>query len=236
MYNVTIVSENSKLIENIAELIDKKFNSFGINISIKVSNNLLTINKQCNILFVDDEFFNLNKLSHFQKYLSNFSNVLLIIITNDFKSLYDYHDLHPFDFIKKDSLSNISNVIEQIIIKLNNNPYFITIINRQGITKINCNDIIFCNSQGHTCFIKCIDKTYKSTKYKLSTIETNINNSNFYIVNRSYLVNWSYVNKIENKNIILNDNTVIKISKNKYRNVLNAYLQYLKRISLYKTR
>ena len=94
---------------------------------------------------------------------------------------------------------------------------------------IACNEIIFCKSQGHTCFIYTDSDTYQTTKYKLSMLEQFINSCDFYMINRSCLINWNYVYKIDDKNIVLENKTILKISKNRYKNVLLAYQKYIKR-------
>ena len=49
------------------------------------------------------------------------------------------------------------------------------------------------------------------------------------MINRSCLINWNYVYKIDDKNIVLKNKTILKISKNRYKNVLLAYQKYIKR-------
>lgn len=135
-----------------------------------------------------------------------------------------------FDFVKKDSLYlGLTNSIKHIVSKINEQQHFITINNKSGIINIACNEIIFCKSQGHTCFIYTDSDSYQTTKYKLSMLEQFINSCDFYMINRSCLINWNYVYKIDDKNIVLKNKTILKISKNRYKNVLLAYQKYIKR-------
>ena len=78
-------------------------------------------------------------------------------------------------------------------------------------------------------FIYTDSDTYQTTKYKLSMLEQFINSCDFYMINRSCLINWNYVYKIDDKNIVLKNKTILKISKNRYKNVLLAYQKYIKR-------
>lgn len=226
MYKVAITSHN----DEIYRIINDTFKNYGIEIDITCFNDFMNIKKIFDFLFINVDISNLNNIQFIKKYLSIHNNTLVVIIDDNYDSLFNYGNLHFFDFVKKDSLYlGLTNSIKHIVSKINEQQHFITINNKSGIINIACNEIIFCKSQGHTCFIYTDSDTYQTTKYKLSMLEQFINSCDFYMINRSCLINWNYVYKIDDKNIVLKNKTILKISKNRYKNVLLAYQKYIKR-------
>ena len=226
MYKVAIINHN----DEIYRIINDTFKNYGIEIDITCFNDFMNIKKIFDFLFINVDISNLNNIQFIKKYLSIHNNTLVVIIDDNYDSLFNYGNLHFFDFVKKDSLYlGLTNSIKHIVSKINDQQHFITINNKSGIINIACNEIIFCKSQGHTCFIYTDSDTYQTTKYKLSMLEQFINSCDFYMINRSCLINWNYVYKIDDKNIVLKNKTIIKISKNRYKNVLLAYQKYIKR-------
>ena len=216
MYKVAIINHN----DEIYRIINDTFKNYGIEIDITCFNDFMNIKKIFDFLFINVDISNLNNIQFIKKYLSIHNNTLVVIIDDNYDSLFNYGNLHFFDFVKKDSL---------YLGLINEQQHFITINNKSGIINIACNEIIFCKSQGHTCFIYTDSDTYQTTKYKLSMLEQFINSCDFYMINRSCLINWNYVYKIDDKNIVLKNKTILKISKNRYKNVLLAYQKYIKR-------
>ena len=226
MYKVAIINHN----DEIYRIINDTFKNYGIEIDITCFNDFMNIKKIFDFLFINVDISNLNNIQFIKKYLSIHNNTLVVIIDDNYDSLFNYGNLHFFDFIKKDSLYlGLTNSIKHIVRKINEQQHFITINNKSRIINIACNEIIFCKSQGHTCFIYTDSDTYQTTKYKLSMLEQFINSCDFYMINRSCLINWNYVYKIDDKNIVLKNKTILKISKNRYKNVLLAYQKYIKR-------
>lgn len=226
MYKVAIINHN----DEIYRIINDTFKNYGIEIDITCFNDFMNIKKIFDFLFINADISNLNNIQFIKKYLSIHNNTLVVIIDDNYDSLFNYGNLHFFDFVKKDSLYlGLTNSIKHIVSKINEQQHFITINNKSGIINIACNEIIFCKSQGHTCFIYTDSDTYQTTKYKLSMLEQFINSCDFYMINRSCLINWNYVYKIDDKNIVLKNKTILKISKNRYKNVLLAYQKYIKR-------
>jgi DNA-binding LytR/AlgR family response regulator len=226
LYKVAIINHN----DEIYRIINDTFKSYGIEIDITCFNDFMNIKKIFDFLFINVDISNLNNIQFIKKYLSIHNNTLVVIIDDNYDSLFNYGNLHFFDFVKKDSLYlGLTNSIKHIVSKINEQQHFITINNKSGIINIACNEIIFCKSQGHTCFIYTDSDTYQTTKYKLSMLEQFINSCDFYMINRSCLINWNYVYKIDDKNIVLKNKTILKISKNRYKNVLLAYQKYIKR-------
>ena len=226
MYKVAIINHN----DEIYRIINDTFKNYGIEIDITCFNDFMNIKKIFDFLFINVDISNLNNIQFIKKYLSIHNNTLVVIIDDNYDSLFNYGNLHFFDFVKKDSLYlGLTNSIKHIVSKINEQQHFITINNKSGIINIACNEIIFCKSQGHTCFIYTDSDTYQTTKYKLSMLEQFINSCDFYMINRSCLINWNYVYNIDDKNIVLKNKTILKISKNRYKNVLLAYQKYIKR-------
>lgn len=212
------------------KLINNKFRSLGIEIDIIQYNHIFEIRDKFDFLFIDFDYTSLNSVEFIHKYVSIYNDVLIVIISNNYEYLSNNFDLYPFDFIDKNNFYlGMNNCLRRLVQKINCEKKFITINNKGCIFNINSENIIFCCSQGHACFIHTIDDVLKTTKYKLSILEKNLDSINFYLINRSYLINWKHVLKIEDKNIILTNNNIVKISNSRYKDALLSYQKYLKR-------
>ena len=119
------------------------------------------------------------------------------------------------------------NVLKNELSQLKQPNNFILIQDKSNLTYIESNQIIFCQSYGHKCFIHTSTDTITTNKYKLSDLKQIIDSPNFSLINQSYLINWKYVIKIENKHAVLINNTRILISKRRLKESLLAYRNYL---------
>ena len=62
---------------------------------------------------------------------------------------------------------------------------------------------------------------------KLDMYEEKLKNS-FVRVHQSYLVNMTYIKRIDKKNLQLQDDTILPVSKSKYLSARNKYFAFLR--------
>ncbi len=92
-------------------------------------------------------------------------------------------------------------------------------------TKIDCEEILYIESYGHYCTIHA-DKIVE-TKASLSELCGKLPDG-FMQTHRSYVVNLSHVDSILKEGCLLDDETVIPISRNSVKKVNSAFMEYIK--------
>lgn len=92
-------------------------------------------------------------------------------------------------------------------------------------TKIDCEDILYIESYGHYCSIHA-EKVIE-TKSSLSELLSKLPEC-FVQTHRSYVVNLAHVESVLKKNCLLDDETLVPISRNSVKKVNSAFMEYMK--------
>lgn len=90
---------------------------------------------------------------------------------------------------------------------------------------IPCNDILYLESDGHKVHIRT-DKTTYTMYGRLSNLLNQLP-STFMQCHKSYLVNMDKIKRIDKREIFLDNEKVLPISKSHNRNVKKAYYEYM---------
>lgn len=232
MYKIAIIDDETDTLNSIYNLVKTNFNTFGLTPVITCYSNpkQLDIVTYYDILYLAIDMQSLNGIDLAQSYIEKHPNTLIVFITNKYDQVFNAFSVHPFDFIKKENLErSLYLSIKHIINKLNKINHTVTLHNKNSIINIKCNDIIYCESYGHKCYIHTLKDIIETNNYKLSSIEKIINSPDFYMINQSYLIHWRYVARIENKNVIFEDNTNLQISKRRLKDSLASFQKYILR-------
>lgn len=102
----------------------------------------------------------------------------------------------------------------------------LSIKNNGQIENIKADCILYLESRGHKVTITKNDGI-SFTYEKLDDIQKRLG-SNFLRIHKSYLVNMAYISQFEGKNVVLNKEKKLPISKSSSREAKTAYLKYLR--------
>lgn len=105
-------------------------------------------------------------------------------------------------------------------------------------TKVDCEDIIYIESQGHYCYFYMKNnktplggtaeaKAVLGTKTPIGELLSQLPDT-FVQTHRSYVVNLSYVESIVKDGCLLSDEILIPISRNSVKKVNSAFMEYIK--------
>ncbi len=86
--------------------------------------------------------------------------------------------------------------------------------------------ILYLESRGHQIFIYTTDGEF-AVYEKLDTYEDKLKNS-FVRTHQSYLVNMEYIKRIDKKDLQLQDDTILPVSKSKYVSARNKYFAFIR--------
>lgn len=106
-------------------------------------------------------------------------------------------------------------------------PKMVTVSFQNMISKVDEKDILYVESDRHLIKIVTEDKTLVSYE-KLSDFKQKLSPS-FVLSHKSFLVNMDKIKNLNSAEIILENDAAIPVSRSKFRECKDLYLEYLKR-------
>ena len=223
MYNITIIDDNQQDLNYIFSLINNYCQINKHEVKIQCCNDPLQIKDLINqdLIFLDIDMTSINGIQ-FATTLSN--NTIVIFITNMEHLVFDSFKVHPFDFIRKSQMNKeLSYTLKAVFNLIDEKNKYLILKIKQGKVKIKINDILFCETTDHITTIYTINELFQVRK-SLKEIMMMIQSNKFFHINKSYYVNLEYVKVYDRKKIIMYNDKIISIGKNKYHLFLQRYL------------
>ena len=123
---------------------------------------------------------------------------------------------------------SVEESLNAILEKMNYNNRIQNFHFKEGQKKLNPDKIIYIESRLHDVFFHVLenDVAVYSLAATLNQIEEKINDRRFLRIHQSYLVNMEFIKCMKTQTVTLLDDTVIQISKLRYRHVREKYADY----------
>jgi DNA-binding LytR/AlgR family response regulator len=156
------------------------------------------------------------------------SRVLIVFITSVADFVFDGYKLNAFRYLLK---NKVDDDIEELLISACDNiatkQCYITIKNKNGYKKILCDEIIYITSSLRKLYI--YTTRYQESFYgKICDYEKKLSKYEFIRTHQSFLINPRYIKTLSFNTIVLNDNTVIPISKKRLKYVKEKVVKLFK--------
>ena len=94
MYKVAVINHN----DEIYCIINDTFKNYGIETDITCFNDFMNIKMIFDFLFINVDISNLNNIQFIKKYLSIHNNTLVVIIDDNYDSLFNYGNTEKYVF------------------------------------------------------------------------------------------------------------------------------------------
>ena len=131
--------------------------------------------------------------------------------------------------IKQDDIYSCLNKVLERIDSTDESSKFMIIKTPKKSMKLNYDEIYYFEMFSPNIVIHTIKEEIALRK-KISEIEKELKSSSFIRCHRSYIVNLKYVKSISKKTIILENEVSIPLSRNKYKEVNDYFINYLCKI------
>lgn len=191
-------------------------------------NHLLKYIDNFHIYLLDIQLNNLSGIDIAKKIQSYNKNAIIIFITALKDYIFDAFDLRAFNYILKPINKNrYKHILYSAIKSLQKDDKFILAKYNGYSSKILLNDIIYIESLKRKIKVHTLSNIFEYY-YKLSDIEKELSNDNFFRCHKSYIVNLKFVQSYNNTSIILENGEEIFLSKYKYLDFSKAFMYYLK--------
>lgn len=183
------------------------------------------------LLFLDIEIPGMDGITLAKTLKEYNKDVCFIYVSNREDLVFDSLQTRPFGFVRKSNfVKDVYKVIDAYFQEINNDPDNILILNyNTSQITINLNDLIYIESQGKMQLFYCknLSKPY-SIQTTFQTIQKQLTPKWFVNCYKGLLVNCRYIKSIKEDSIVLTTNKIIPISRRKYDEVKDVYLNFVK--------
>lgn len=168
----------------------------------------------------------------------------IIFITTENALVYDSFSFQPFDFIPKTMPSeklgsenkitfleqHISSTIERLIPKFTLNEQICLELAHGEKTFVLPSNIRLIRSVGNYVEYDIIGRETVKQRKKLDDVETELSKQLFLRVHKSYIINMKFIKNVSfsKSTVILDDDSMITISKSQRKQAEAAYVKYLR--------
>lgn len=174
-------------------------------------------------LFLDISMLKINGLEC-ARIIREFDNkIAIVFITSSKEFVFEGYEVSAVRYLLKPiNYEKIAEVIKLIENKIMAVKEYIYVNN----TRVNIEDILYIESIGHYCQIitnsQCLE-----TKINLKDLKSELKN-HLIQIHRSYLVNLKYVSTIKRGECILENKSIIPISRAYFKTVNQSFIEYIK--------
>lgn len=233
MIRIAICDDNTSLANsienNILSIADEKLSCDVYQSGTELIKHLQAGEAAYNIYFMDIEMPQQNGIETAFTIRKNDKDALIIFITDYKEYVYDVFEVLPFRFLSKPvSIEDLRRVLTDALghIRLSGQIFFFHI--GRGIYQLHYREILFFEGAGRKVTIKIAEQSFEIYD-KISNIVKRLDNSLFQQTHASYIVNMAFIRSVKNADIVLQDGTVLPISKKYSHKVRQAYLLFLER-------
>lgn len=160
--------------------------------------------------------------------------VEIVFVTGYSEYAKECFECSPATFVTKPiNLTKTSKALKTVYKRLAKKRCFFAIAKDNLRIRINCDDVIYCESQNHSVNINTCRGVYRIRK-SLSDFLNEVDSGDFCRVHRSFAVNLMYLDKIEKETITLSyGEKNIPISRTYKKNLMVEFDRYNKRKLIY---
>jgi DNA-binding LytR/AlgR family response regulator len=231
LYNIAVCDDDVMYLESIIAKIKKLFED---------CNQIVQIDKFCDtsdllqaiengssykLIFLDVQFPQSNGIDVARKIKDKLLDVDFVFLSSIGDYAIDSFDVAPIYYIiKPEDDLKLMEAIKRFLCKHNLNK--ITIKTSNKVLSLEIDSIVYFEIMGHSILIHTTDNAEHELTGTFKALESIIPANEFARVHKSYIVNYKYITKIERYKITLHTGLTIPISKQKYSDLQNEFIEY----------
>ena len=180
------------------------------------------------LIFFDIEMPGLSGMDVAKKVREYDRHTTIVFVTNLAQYAIEGYSVNAFDFLLKPiNYSSFELKLDRVFHELHHHmdENFITIGNKQRITKLNVSDILYVEVKNHDLIYHSLKEEYRIRSTMLKAVEE-LSRYHFELCNACYLVNLKYVSRIENNMVEIGESKLM-ISQSKRKTFLSSFAKYL---------
>ena len=157
----------------------------------------------------------------------------IIFVTNRTDRVFETFEVRPFRFLRKE---NLNETIERAVldyigyVRENGTEILFELSNRTSLCSVRLKDILYIESRRNVQYLRV---GYQQEPVRLNAtmdeLEAKLSGYDVVRIHRGYLVNLQHVRKIGKDEVVLKDGTSLLVSRRRFPEIQEKYLQYLYR-------
>lgn len=235
MIRIAIVDDEKIILRSIHKKIENLFCEAGAKFEIYDYTDAVVALKEIekssfDILFLDIDMPQISGMEIAKKLRVHEENIDIVFITNKEELVYDAIKFTPFRFIRKYRFENeIEEAVNEFINKFGKNNYMYMFSTPQGKKGVLVTQIKYIEVMSHKLNVHGINESFIANG-NLKDIEDMFYDYGFFRIHQSYLVNYRFINLIKHKEVILDNGTILPISRGKYEKIKFDYMRFSREI------
>ena len=184
-------------------------------------------NQNYDILLLDIEMANMNGIDLAKKVREGNNRVQIVFITGypDFMSEgFEVAALHYL--MKPVKKEKLFSVLERAVENLGKKEEFLVLETENGVLRINFSEIMLAEAKGHDTVLT-LTSGNETAKIGINDLEKKLDTS-FVRSHRSYLVGLRHITRITKTDVILDNGTLIPLSRRMYAEVNQKFIDFYK--------
>lgn len=229
-FNIAVCDDDDKVVKTINKIINNLENDYEVHNFYDPSELFEYLSAHgsasIQIVIMDIHFEDYDGITESNRLLAQYPNLKIILLTGHVEYVHNIINTEPISFIFKPVVpEELKRALERAKhALLSSHRKTITVNIGRNYHNIYIDEIVYIESNLRKSTIHFENST-KTCLRKLSEIEPMLDDS-FIRCHQSYLVNMRYISTLENNRIILKNNVVIPISRNKKSCVHDSFLKY----------
>lgn len=226
MLNIAIVDDKKQELKRINDYTISILKTINIDYHVDCYD-CTNIKSHYDILFLDIDMPNEDGIHFAKRYIQD-HETMIVFITNRDDLVYQVFSVRPYAFIQKKYIErDLPSTIHYLIKEYYRNHQTLTIQNKNEVIHLNLKDILFIESLAHYVYIYTNNQIYKY-RNKLDDMMKMIHSDSFCRVHQSYCINFYHITKINNQDIVIQEQ-IIPLSRKYKDEVLKKYRQFIAR-------
>lgn len=231
--HIAICDDDADFTDKLRGLIDKGLAALHVRPVISVYNDsaaFLADSPECDAVFLDIDMPSVNGFDIAEQ-INRLSETLIIFVTMHDELVYSSIRFRPFRFIRKFHLENeLPEVLGDLIkaVRKKNAGQKFEFQTKTGAVFMDVERIEYIEIYGHWLHVHVNGGEELECYGSLAELERQLEPFDFMRTHKSYLVNCKYIYAIEKGQIILDDKTVILLSRYKAEKVRDKFRKYVR--------
>lgn len=195
---------------------------------------MLEDNREYDLVFMDYEFKNdkeNNGLTIATKLRERQKNITIVFLSSYPEIVFDTFSVGTFRFLVKPiQMDKFEKAMDDYLKSLKGDN--ILTIKIEGVKRsIHTNEITYVEGFGKYCIIHMASEKESEIECHetLAAVEERLPKEFFYRCHKSYVIDFPYIESYNHMSVMLNSGEELAISRQKYKEFCNVYLEYLNR-------
>lgn len=228
---IAICDDEARYIEDLKGKIQKLYNSLDIVIDgFLCGEDLLKSfrHKAYDVIFLDIEMQGLDGITVARRLREVSDEVSIVFLTGHIEYAVKGYEVNALRYLTKPAdEEKVREVIEHLF-ALRNKGKLLWVKTTDGEQKIKLTDILFIESQNQNVVINTADESF-SVRGNISDYEKKLAQDGFFRIHRSYLISLQKVMRIGSREVVMEDDTSLPVSRNKEAELKKMLFSYVKR-------